>query len=66
MIEVGVVVEVAIVLIEFVDGCWFDRQIVVPAAMVMGSSIISLVTPILNDIRCRPKPLDVQAEFPHL
>ena len=67
MIEVGVVVEVATVLIGFADGCSYPaRQIVVLAKKVMGSSIISQVKPNLNDIRCRPKPLDVQAEFPHL
>jgi len=54
------------VLIEFVDGCWFDRQIVALAAKVGESSIISQVTPDSSDIRCRPKPLDVQGDFPHL
>ena len=67
MIEVGVAVEVAIVLIGFAGGCLYpDRQIVVLAEKVMGSSIISQVKPNLNDIRCRPEPLDVQVGFPHL
>jgi hypothetical protein len=57
MIEVGVIVEVATVLIGFVGGCSCPaRQIAVLAEKVMESSIISQVTPNQNDIQCRPKP----------
>jgi len=65
MIEVGLVVEVAIVRIGFVGGCWYPaRQIVVLAEKVVESSIISQVTPNQNNIRCRPKPSDVPVESP--
>jgi hypothetical protein len=67
MIEVGVVVEVEIVLIGFVGGCSYPaRQIVVLAEKVVESSIISFTPPNRDNIQCRPKPSTVRVEFPHL
>jgi hypothetical protein len=67
MTEVGVIVEVATVRIGFVGDCSYPaRQIVVLAEKVVESSIISQVTPTRDNIRCKPKPLDVRVEFPHL